>query len=155
MTDPFDRPGSFAGVFYRDPIAALDWLEQAYGFQRSMIVTDAAGGLVHAELRFGDSLIVVDGEWCAKTASPLSTGGRNTQAVYVRLEEGLDAHCAHARAAGARIVEEPADQVQGDRLYRALDPEGHLWTFLQPVRTVSRAEVIAATGWAIEGWHDG
>lgn len=154
MKDPFCRPASFAAVFYRAPLAALDWLERAFGFRRSMMVTDAAGGLVHAEMRFGDCLIVVDGEWCAEVASPMSTDGRNTQSVYIRLDEGLDAHHVRAAAAGARIVEAPADQVQGDRLYRALDPEGHLWTFLQPVRAVSRPELIAATGWTIEGWHD-
>lgn len=154
MDDPFHRPPSFAGVFYRDPRAALDWLERAFGFRRSMMVTDAGGALVHAEMRFGDCLVVVDGEWCAEVASPLSTGGRNTQSVYIRLDEGLDAHHGRAAAAGARIVEAPADQVQGDRLYRALDPEGHLWTFLQPVRAVSRAEMIAATGWSIKGWYE-
>ncbi|MBP8235155.1 VOC family protein [Rhizorhabdus sp.] len=155
MKDPFDRPASFAGVFYRNPVAALDWLEQAFGFRRSMVLTDPDGALVHAEMRFGDCLIVVDGEWCDEVASPLSTGGRNTQSIYVRLAHGLDTHCERAREAGARIVQLPEDQIHGDRTYRALDPEGHLWTFVQPVRSVSQAEVAAATGWTIEGWHDG
>lgn len=155
MTDPFDRPASFAGVFYRNPIAALDWLERVFGFRRSMVLTDRDGGLVHAEMRFGECLIVVDGEWCDEVASPLSTGGRNTQSIYIRLDGGLDTHCGRTEKAGARIVQRPEDQVHGDRTYRALDLEGHLWTFLQPVRAVSRDEIAAETGWAIEGWHDG
>ena len=51
-----------------------------------------------------------------------------------------------ARAAGAHISQEPEDQFYGDRTYRAIDPEGHVWVFTQPVRAVSVAEQEAATG---------
>jgi uncharacterized glyoxalase superfamily protein PhnB len=153
--DPFGRPAFFVGIFYRDAIAALDWLERVFGLVRSMVLTDASGALVHAEMRFGECLIIVDGEWCDQVASPISTGGRNTQSIYIRLADGLDAHCARAQEAGAQILQLPQDQIYGDRTYRALDLEGHLWTFVQPVRSVSREEIAAATGWVIEGWHDG
>jgi uncharacterized glyoxalase superfamily protein PhnB len=49
------------------------------------------------------------------------------------MEGGIDAHFARAQAAGAVIVQELADQFYGRRTYRALDLEGHLWTFLQPI----------------------
>jgi uncharacterized glyoxalase superfamily protein PhnB len=48
--------------------------------------------------------------------------------------EDIDAHCAHARAASATIVTEPATQFYGDRTYRAQDPEGHIWTFASPCK---------------------
>jgi hypothetical protein len=41
---------------------------------------------------------------------------------------------------------EPADQFYGDRSYIAIDPEGHRWTFSQPVRVVTPAEMEQATG---------
>jgi uncharacterized glyoxalase superfamily protein PhnB len=73
-------------------------------------------------------------------------GGANTQSVHVHLPGGLDEHCARTRAAGAVIAAEPEDQFYGDRSYRALDLEGHRWTFSAHVRDVTRAEAEAAIG---------
>ena len=78
--------------------------------------------------------------------SPRGLGGANTQCLHVQLVDGLDAHCTRARAAGAVIIEEPEDQFYGDRTYRALDLEGHMWTFAQHVRAVTRAEAEASLG---------
>jgi uncharacterized glyoxalase superfamily protein PhnB len=153
MEDPFRRPSLGAAVFYKDPSAALDWLDKAFGFERSMVITDAEGRLAHAEMRFGDSYIMVGSEWAEFTASPNSVGGKNTQMIHVHLEDGIDAHCARARTEGATILQDPTDQFYGDRTYRARDPEGHVWTFGQTVRHVSREEAEKASGLKIEGWH--
>jgi hypothetical protein len=61
MDDPFKHATLGAGVFYSDPIAALGWLEQAFGFRRSILVTDRAGNLVPPEMRFADAYIIVEG----------------------------------------------------------------------------------------------
>jgi uncharacterized glyoxalase superfamily protein PhnB len=151
--DPFKHASLRSGVFYRDPRAALAWLEAAFGFERSMVVSDVDGKLVHSEMRFGECTIIVDSEWADHVASPASVSGKNTQSVYVRLKDGLDAHCEQARAAGADIIQEPADQFYGERQYRARDPEGHVWTFTQPIRSVSREEAERLGGLRIEGWH--
>jgi len=153
IDDPFKHASLGSGVFYRDPRAALTWLEAAFGFERSMVVSDADGKLVHSEMRFGDCYIIVDSEWSDYVASPASVLGKNTQSVYVRLKDGLDAHCEQARAAGADIIQEPADQFYGERQYRARDPEGHVWTFTQPIRSVSREEAERLGGLRIDGWH--
>ena len=153
MDDPFRHATLGSGVFYRDPRAALDWLEAAFGFRRSMVISNAEGRLVHSEMRFGDAYIVVDSEWTERVASPASVGGRNTQSVYLRLAEGLDQHYERARMAGAVILQEPEDQFYGERTYRALDPEGHMWTFAQTVRHVSKEEAEALSGLTIDGWH--
>jgi uncharacterized glyoxalase superfamily protein PhnB len=153
MEDPFRRPSLASGVFYRDPWAALDWLEKAFGFERSMVISDKDGRLAHAEMRFGDGYIMVGSEWAEFIASPASVGGRNTQSIHVQLQDGIDAHCEGARVAGATILQDPADQFYGDRTYRARDPEGHVWTFGQTVRFVGREEAEKASGLKIEGWH--
>lgn len=153
MKDPFGHATLGVGVFYRDPFAALAWLERAYGFRRSIFVTDREGKLVHAEMRFFDAYLIIDSEWTDGISSPASLDGQNTQSAYLRLEQGLDKHCETARQAGADIIQEPTDQPYGERNYRARDPEGHLWTFAQTVRVVSREEAEAATGWRIDGWH--
>jgi uncharacterized glyoxalase superfamily protein PhnB len=143
-------------IFYRDPIAALRWLQAAFGFETSLLVTDAEGHVGHAEMVFQGASLAIGAEWSdperlgpAAMKSPAALGGVGTQCVRVRLVEGLDAHCAHARAAGARITQPPSDQFYGARTYRALDLEGHVWTFDQLVKTLSHAEMEAASGLVI------
>jgi uncharacterized glyoxalase superfamily protein PhnB len=150
MDDPFQRPSLGSAVFYKDPFAAVDWLEKAFGFERTMLITDAQGKLGHCEMTFGSGYIMLGNEWADFTASPASTGGKNTQGIHVHLTEGIDAHCERARAMGATILREPADEFYGDRVYRARDPEGHVWTFAQTVRQVSRAEAEQASGLKID-----
>jgi uncharacterized glyoxalase superfamily protein PhnB len=152
MEDPFRRPALGSALFYKDAFAALDWLETAFGFERTMVITDKEGNLGHAEMRFGDGYIMIGTEWIDYVASPASIGGKNTQSIHVHLAEGIEAHCERARAAGAAILQEPSDQFYGDRTYRARDPEGHVWTFGQSVRYVGREEAEKASGLTIKGW---
>jgi uncharacterized glyoxalase superfamily protein PhnB len=148
-----ESPAVVPAVFYRDPMAALRWLEQAFGFQTSLLVTDDDGNVGHAEMSFRGAAIGIGGEWAspellgpAEMKSPLSLGGAGTQFVRVHLADGIDAHCERARDAGARITQAPADQFYGARTYRALDPEGHVWNFDQPIATLSMAEMEQASG---------
>ncbi|RWA54349.1 glyoxalase [Cupriavidus sp. UYMSc13B] len=152
MDDPFRRTAFGAAIFYKDPLAALDWLERAFGFERVMVIRDQQDQLVHSEMRFGDSYLMVGSEWADFTASPASIGGKNTQTLHVHLQEGLDQHCERARAAGAVILREPQDEFYGDRTYTARDAEGHVWTFGQTVRKVTREEAEHASGLKIDGW---
>lgn len=140
-------------VFYRDPLAALAWLEAAFGFETVSLVTDADGNLAHSEMSFLGGQVQVGGEWespelvgPARIRSPASVEGINTQFVRIHMTAGLDAHCATARAAGARILAEPEDQFYGARVYRAMDPEGHVWNFSQAVSAPSSREMEAASG---------
>jgi uncharacterized glyoxalase superfamily protein PhnB len=142
-------------IVYRDPRAALDWLAQAFGFELTMLIEDGEGHVGHAEMRHGDGLIMVGAEWSEDHRSPASVGGKNTQSVHVEVAEDVDAHCARARAAGAEIIAEPADQFYGARTYRCRDPEGHIWTVSRTVESVSRDEAerrsglkISAPDWA-------
>ncbi|MEP6967332.1 MAG: VOC family protein [Pseudomonadota bacterium] len=140
------RPTLASGISYRDPRAALAWLEKAFGFETSMVVENPDGTIGHSEMRFGDGLIMVGSEWDARHKSPASLQGVNTQSIHVQLQSGLDAHCERARAAGAVITREPADQFYGDRVYSAADPEGHVWSFGQTVKAMSLEEMTAVGG---------
>lgn len=131
MTD-FTRPkGLSSAVFYQDSKAAYRWLEAAFGFVPHFALLDAEGNLVHSEMTFGDSVVMVGNEWSADHKSPKTIGGKNTQTVHVQLAEDEDiaAHCERARRVGADILQEPESQFYGDRTYRARDLEGHIWTF--------------------------
>ena len=141
-----------SALYYQDPRAALDFLERAFGFERQMVITDDDGNIGHAEMRFGDGYIMVGGEWADWAKSPKSMGGANSQDVHAQVDSDVDAHCERARAAGAVIVQEPEDQFYGARIYRAMDPEGHMWTFEQFLADVSREEAERTSGLKIEGW---
>lgn len=152
MTDHYRPKGLSSAVSYVDPKAAYRWLEEAFGFEPMMVLTDADGNLAHSEMGYGDSTVMIGSEWSGEQSgehkSPKSVGGRNTQSVHVQLAEGedVDAHCARARKAGAAIIQEPATQFYGDRTYRARDPEGHIWTFSVTVKKMTPAEWDSASG---------
>jgi uncharacterized glyoxalase superfamily protein PhnB len=152
MEDPYGRPTLVSALYYKDPFAALDWLEKAFGFERLMVITDTEGNLAHSEMRFGGGQIMIGTEWTDYVASPAATGGRNTQSIHVHLTESIDAHCQRAKAAGAVIVRELANQFYGDRTYSVRDPEGHVWSFGQTVQKVSREDAEKASGLKIDGW---
>lgn len=146
------RPSLTSAICYRDPRAALKFLEAALGFELVMLIEDADGNVVHSEMRFGDAVIMVGGEWSDDHKSPTAVGGKNTQTVHIQVDSGVDAHCERARAAGFEILMSPADQFYGDRTYRCRDPEGHIWTVGQPAKVVSREQAEAASGLKITGW---
>ncbi|WP_372785618.1 VOC family protein [Phenylobacterium sp.] len=147
-----ERPAIVASLFYKDPIAAMKWLEQAFGFETTILLTDAEGRLGHAEMEFRGCPVSIGGEFGgallggAQMKSPENLGGNSNQFLRVELADGIDAHCERARAAGARITAEPQDQFYGSRTYRALDIEGHVWNFSQAVRVVSGEEMEKASG---------
>jgi uncharacterized glyoxalase superfamily protein PhnB len=146
MTTESARSTFGSAVSYLDPKAALRWLEDAFGFETTMVITDEGGNIAHSEMKVGDGFVMVAPEWTARMKSPKSVGGVNTQCLHVQLAAGIDAHCERARQAGAVIEQEPEDQFYGDRTYRAIDPEGHMWTFAQTMRIVSNQEMEAASG---------
>jgi uncharacterized glyoxalase superfamily protein PhnB len=146
MSESTPRPTFGSAIVYKDPMAALEWLEKAFGFETTMLITDEDGKLAHSEMNFGDGYIMVGYEWAENIKAPGSVGGANTQSVHVQLRDGIDAHCDRARAAGAVVLQEPEDQFYGDRTYRALDPEGHVWSFGQTVKVTTPEEWEAATG---------
>ncbi|CAN7151166.1 VOC family protein [Phenylobacterium sp. LjRoot225] len=147
-----DARGLISAVCYRDPKAALAWLERAFDFELAMLIEDAEGDLAHSEMRHGEALIMIGNEWSEDHRSPASIGGKTTQTVHINIDVDVDAHCARARGAGAEILAEPADQFYGARTYRCRDPEGHIWTVAQTTRQVSREEAEQASGLKITGW---
>ncbi|MGN6696072.1 MAG: VOC family protein [Aquihabitans sp.] len=144
-----EAPVFTSAVTYQDPKAALAWLEAAFGFETTMAIEGPpdAPEMCHYEMSSaGRGRIMVGAVWSELVGSPQQVGGINTQSVHVHLLDGVDEHCEHARAAGARIIAEPTDQFYGDRVYQALDLEGHRWSFSQTVRAVTREEAEAALG---------
>ena len=114
-----EHPTVFPAMTYDDPQAAVDFLKEAFGAEEHAVYRDDEGSIRHAELRFGNGLVMF-GSSSAEQRSPAS--------VYVVVGDP-DAHCERARAAGAEIVRELNDTDYGSREYGAKDPEGNAWHF--------------------------
>ncbi len=119
-------------VRYRDAAAAIDWLCEAFGFQRHLVVPGEGGAIVHAQLVFGNGMFMLgsarDDEFGVLQRPLAGPGEPVSQSTYVIVTD-VDAHHARAVAAGAEIVMAPEDQEYGGRLYCCRDPEGNLWNF--------------------------
>jgi len=114
---------------YSDASAAIAFLTKAFGFEERARYPMPDGRIGHAEVGYqGDVVMLADFSEPFGT-SPLNLPNVHGQ-VYCRVDD-VDAHFERARAAGATIVAEPAEQ-HGERLYRAMDPEGHRWIFAAP-----------------------
>jgi uncharacterized glyoxalase superfamily protein PhnB len=114
---------------YEDALAAVEWLEQAFGLERRMVVPSDDGGVVHAELGLGGSVFMLGSAGGTDIGvQPAKRVGTATGGVYVVIDD-VDAHCERARAAGAEITREPEDTPYDSREYTALDLEGHPWSF--------------------------
>jgi len=147
---PKDWPRISSSVVCRDAAAEITWLCEAFGFELRLKVEGDAGRIEHSELIYGEGLVMVSQEslgpeqdshgakpWKRFMRSPQTAGG-GTQAMMIFVDDA-DAHCAHARSKGARILSEPethdyGDAYWSDRSYAAIDPEGHLWWITQRLR---------------------
>ncbi len=120
----------FSTLRYRDPKAAIDWLEQAFNFQPHF-VAEEAGQVVHAQLKLGDDMIMLGPDHADDKYgmhSPLALNGTN-QCVYVAIDGNLDEAAYRAQRAGATIVTAPYDTPYGSREFTCKDLEGHVWSF--------------------------
>lgn len=117
---------------YRDAVAAIDWLCDAFGFTRHLVVPDESGGIAHAQLGCEGGMIMLgsarDDEFGRLQKPPAEVGGVATQSPYIIVPDA-DAHYERAKAAGARIVYDIRDEDYGGRGYSCQDLEGHLWSF--------------------------
>jgi uncharacterized glyoxalase superfamily protein PhnB len=111
---------------YRDAMAAIEFLERAFGFERGDVHRGDDGTVHHAELRFA-------GEWIMLGSTSDGSDGRlavenGPTWVYVVVDDP-DAHHERAVGAGAQVVRDLADEDYGSRGYTARDLEGNVWSF--------------------------
>ena len=118
---------------YKDAIAAIDWLCSAFGFERQLIVPGPNDTIAHAQLNFGNGMIMLgsatnESEFGNWVKTPKDLGGAGTAGVYVIVDDA-DVHYARAVAPGAAVVMAIKDQDYGGRGYSCLDIEGQIWSF--------------------------
>jgi uncharacterized glyoxalase superfamily protein PhnB len=133
---PSDRPAACSPyLFYDDVSQAIRFLSESFGFRERLVDRDREGTVQHAQLSHGSAVVMLGAtgahEGYRARKSPAVAGSLNA-GVYLFVSD-VDAHAVRARAAGAKIIMEPADMHWGDRLYCAEDPEGQFWMFATPL----------------------
>jgi PhnB protein len=130
-------------IVVRDAIAASEWYQRALGAEERDRLPLPNGRLMYAELRFGDSPVMVADEFPdLGILSPLTLGG--TAVVLHIFTESVDSAWQRAVDAGAVVLAPLEEQFWGDRQGQLLDPYGHKWGLAQHIRDVSRDEIAAA-----------
>jgi uncharacterized glyoxalase superfamily protein PhnB len=93
---------------YRNAPAAIEWLCQTFGFEKQLVVPNDDGTIAHAQLIFGNGMIMlgsvlkVETEFGRLMKQPDEIGGAETQSAYVVVADA-DAVYARAKAAGAEF----------------------------------------------------
>lgn len=120
---------------------AIDWYVEAFGAEEVGPRMQGPDGVVaHAELRIGDSVIMLADEWPdGPTQSPRTLGG-STSALFLYVAD-VDRLWARAVAAGAEVVFPLELQFYGDKGGRLRDPFGHTWGLAEHVEDVSDDEM--------------
>jgi uncharacterized glyoxalase superfamily protein PhnB len=111
---------------YRDAHAAIDFLCEAFGFERHAVYEGGDGTIEHAQLGHGGGMVMLSSE---PEHDERGWGKHAGQGWTYIVVDDPDAHHERASAAGAEIIRELEDQDYGSRDYSARDPEGNIWSF--------------------------
>jgi PhnB protein len=122
----------------KDADAAIALYKKAFGAEEIMCLRSPTGGVMHAELKIGDSPVMLGGEWPDMgMKAPLPNHISGGLHIYVP-----DADRAYQRAmdAGCKSVMAPANMFWGDRYAKVIDPFGHVWGLATRIEDVSPEE---------------
>ncbi len=124
----------------KDAARAIDFYKEAFGATERMRLARPDGKVMHAEIKIGDSLIMMCDECPESNAfSPQTVGGTSVSLVlYV---EDADTVVNRAVAAGSQLLMPVDDQFWGDRCGTVADPFGHKWTIATHKEDVSPEEI--------------
>lgn len=127
-----------------DAKRAMDYYQRAFGAREIMRMDGPAGKIAHAELRIGDSVIMLSDEMPgAGCRAPSSVGG-STAGIFLYVEN-VDTVFKQAVSAGAKADTPPADMFWGDRYGKLTDPFGHSWSLATHKEDVAPAEMAKRT----------
>jgi len=123
-----------------DAARAIEFYKRAFGAQEVMRMDGPDGKIGHAELKIGDSIIMLGDEMPGMgNRSPQSLGG--TTSGILLYVENADTVFKQAVSAGAQVEAPLADMFWGDRYGRLKDPFGHSWSVATHKEDVAPAEM--------------
>ena len=112
---------------------AIDWYKKVLGATQRLRMDMPGGMVAHCELGFGDAVLMM-----GSAMPPRAPARKACLSVYVK---DCDAIFKAALSAGARSMQEPADQFYGDRNARFEDPFGNEWALMTHIKDVSEKEM--------------
>ncbi|HEX3157421.1 MAG TPA: VOC family protein [Gemmatimonadaceae bacterium] len=130
-------------IIVRDAPGAIEFYKRAFGAEEVSRMLGPGGAIMHAEIRIGDSLVMLGEEnvdW--GMLSPLSTKG-NPSSLHLYVPD-VDAAFARALDAGATVRYPLEDAFWGDRYGKVTDPYGHEWGIATHVKDMSPEEMERA-----------
>jgi PhnB protein len=130
--------------------AAVAFYQQAFEAKVRMRLPRPDGRISHAELRIGDSLVMLADEAPQMGARALQAFGGSPVSLHLYVEE-VDRVFSRALAAGATEIRPVADQLYGDRLGTVEDPFGHRWHVSTHIEDVSPEEIGRRAAAAMQG----
>jgi PhnB protein len=127
-------------LIMRDAAKALEFYKAAFGAVELFRMADPSGKVMHAEMRIGDSVIMLADEHPEFLAVGPQTLGGTSVGILLYVPD-VDARFRQAIAAGGREERPLKDQFYGDRSGTLVDPFGHKWTIATHVEDVSPDEM--------------
>jgi PhnB protein len=124
----------------KNAAAALDFYKQAFGAEECFRMTNPQGKVGHAEIRIGDSSIMLCDEFPEMGGTSPDTLGGSPVMIHLYVEQ-VDALVDRAVKAGGRLERPVADQFYGDRAGMVVDPFGHKWWIATHVEEVAPDEL--------------
>lgn len=127
-------------VCVHDAARAIEFYKEAFGASEIMRLEAPGGKIGHAEIKIGDSVIMLADEFPEiNFRSPQTLGGPSSHfMIYV---EDVDARVEQAVAAGAKLTRPVKDQFYGDRVGGVEDPFGHVWFIATHIEDLTLEEI--------------
>ncbi len=123
-----------------DAAGAIDFYRRAFGAQETVRMAGPPGKIGHAELKIGDSMIMLADEMPGSGCrAPQSLGGSCVN-IFLYVDD-VDSVFKQAVNAGAKADMPPADMFWGDRFGRLTDPFGHSWSLATHKEDVAPEEM--------------
>ena len=123
-----------------DAAQAIDFYKEAFGAEERYRMTAPDGKCVaHAELKIGDSVIMLSDEMPGQSCEP-SAVGESCVGFYLYVKD-VDDVFERAVAAGAKVKEPLKDEFWGDRAGQIIDPAGHIWWLATHIEDVKPEEL--------------
>ncbi|MGW4387086.1 VOC family protein [Streptomyces sp. NPDC004685] len=133
------RNAVVAHIMIDGAAAAIDFYAEAFGAVELFRIDGPDGRVVHAEVSVAGSTIMLGDAQGPLFRAPTAAGG-TTVGLHVFVDD-VDALARRAVAAGAELLQSPADQFHGDRTAIVRDPFGHVWVFLTHLEDLTPDEI--------------
>ena len=128
-------------LMVRDATRALEFYQKAFGAEVLSVAPAPGGKVMHASIKIGDSILMLNDEFPEYGGDPAPTTARGSGVALHIYLENVDAAFERAVSAGATVKVPLMDMFWGDRYGTVTDPFGHKWSLATHTRDMSPAEM--------------